>query len=387
MILFEEKERSDSGPKTYIESDFEYLDRSGRSEADQVRQFLNHWVSQLEDEDAKDIVGRIISNDSQNYASAIFELVLFAIMRQLGCELVVHPDVGNGKGKRPDFLVRAPQGEEFYLEAVLASEYDDVELSARNRTNVVLESIDGMESPNFFLGISATGNPDTPPRGRVLKGELTRWLEGLDPDDVANTVKEQGYDAVPKLSWSHDDWVITFEAIPIKPEKRGLTERVIATLSGGVKCINIWKPIKKAVVSKGNRYGKLDKPLLIAINVDALSLDRIDEMQALFGQEEFIFSSTNLSAEPDMRRIPNGAWIGQKGPQYTRVSGAWLFDNLNPWNIVSRKNNVYFNPHAAITLPDLLKQLNHACVDGEKMVWAEAAKLSEILGLSESWPE
>lgn len=386
-MIFEEKERNYNGPKTYIEDDYEYLDRSARSESFKVREFLNHWVTQLPEDEAKELIARIRSADKKNFDSATFELILFAIMSQAGCTLQIHPDLGNGSTKHPDFLVTTPDGNEFYLEAVLASEFSAAELSAEKRKNVVLESIERLEFPNFFLGINAEGNLDTPPRGRALRGDLSKWLGTLDPDVVTKEVDGKGFDAIPTMTWSHNNWNIKFEAIPIKKERRGMGQRVIGTLSGGARWINGWEPIRDAIRAKGNHYGKLDKPLIVAVNVDAFSLDRIDEMQALFGQEEYIFSRTDLSAQPGMRRAPNGAWHGQKGPQYTRVSGAWLFGTLNPWNIISRKNTLYFNPWSAIKLPDFLKKLNHASVVEEKMNWVDSLSLREILELPESWPE
>ena len=308
-------------------------------------------------------------------------------MSQLGCSLSIHPDLGNRSTKHPDFLVTTPEGDEFYLEAVLASEFSAAELAAEKRKNVVLESIERLESPNFFLGINAEGNPDSPPRGKILRGELSRWFESLDPDVVGKEVDEKGFDTIPTMVWSHDNWDIKFEAIPIKPERRGMGQRVIGVLSGGVRWSNVWEPIKDAIKSKGNHYGKLEKPLVVAVNVNAFFLDRIDEMEALFGQEEYIFNRFNQNAQPEMRRAPNGAWHGRAGPEYTRVSGAWLFGALNPWNIISRKNTLYFNPWSALKLPEFLKTLNHASAVENKMKWVDGSSLKEILGLPKFWPE
>ncbi len=386
-MLFEEKERNYNGPETYIEGDYEYLDRSARSESFKVREFLNHWITQLPEDEAREVIARIKSGDKKNFESATFELILFSIMSKLGCSLQIHPDLGNGSTKHPDFLITTPEGDKFYLEAVLASEYSAAELAAEKRKNVVLESIERLESPNFFLGIKAEGNPDSPPRGRALRGELFEWLESLDPDIVAKEVEEKGFEKIPTMVWRHDNWDIKFEAIPIKPEKRGMGQRVIGALSNGARWINGWEPIRDTIRSKGNHYGELDKPLVVAVNVNAFSLDRIDEMQALFGQEEYIFTRSDLNAQPEMRRTPNGAWYGREGPQYTRVSGAWIFGTLNPWNIVSRKNTLYFNPWASLKLPEFIEQLNHASVVDDKMKWVDGLSLREILELPESWPE
>nr|BDD47818.1 hypothetical protein 5 [Gammaproteobacteria bacterium] len=386
-MLFENKNREDQSHKTHIESDFEYLDRSGRLEAQRVRDFLNEWIGKFPENEAIELISRITSRDRRSFDSATFEIVLFAIISSLGGILEVHPELENGSEMHPDFLVHMPNGDEFYLEAVLASEFSEAEKAAERRKNVVLEAIEKLDSPNFFIGINAEGNPDTPPRGKALRRDLARWLEGLDPDQVARDVNEQGHDRIPTLVWEHDGWQVEFEAIPIKPERRGKGQRVIGVQFYGARWANEWEPIRDAVRSKGGRYGEFTKPFVVAVNVDSGSLDRIDEMQALFGQEEFVFSRANPDAGPEMRRAPNGAWSGPNGPQYTRVSGVWIFGSVNPWNIVSRKNTLYVNPWAQLPLPVSLLVINHAMANNGKMEWAEGERLSSVLGLSEDWPE
>lgn len=293
--------------------------------------------------------------------------------------ITVHPNLPNGSAAHPDFIIVTPEGESVYLEAVLASEYSEADISARKRTAVVLNSIEKIDSPNFFLGINAQGHPERPPASRKLRNELEGWLASLDPDSVAREVSENGFDAIPRMTWSHEDWNIDFEAIPIKPERRGKGQRVIGSLSsGGARWVNACEPIRDAIKAKGNSYGVLQHPLIVAVNVDAISVDRIDEMQGLFGQEEYFIKMGETSAPPQMRRLPNGAWFGERGPQYTKVSGAWIFDGLNPWNIVSRKNTLYLNPWATNSLPTLFTIFHHAKVEEELMKWSEGRFLGDL---------
>lgn len=386
-MLFDNKQRVSQDAKSYIENDWSYLDRSGRVEAKKIRDFLNNWIEKYPESDRKELIARITSGDSTNFQSAIFELLLFALLRSLGCSITVHPNLTNGSATHPDFLVVTPEGESVYIEAVLASEYSEADVSARKRTDVVLNSIEKIDSPNFFIGVNAEGHPERPPGSKLLRKELEQWLSKLDPDFVAHEVSIHGHDAIPRMTWQHEGWSIIFEAIPKKPERRGQGQRVIGSMSGGVRMVNAWEPIRDAVKSKGTRYGVLPHPLLVAINVDALTVDRIDEMQGLFGQEEFIFRMDETSAPPQMQRKPNGAWFGQAGPQYTRVSGAWIFSALNIWNVVSRKNTLYFNPWAINPLPSLFTVVHHAKTEGDTMQWCEGRKLGEILALATEWPE
>jgi hypothetical protein len=385
-MLFEEKDRTFIGPRSYVEGDWEYLDKSARVEAQNVRMFLNKWITVYPAEHCKELITRIKSGDQHNFNSATFELVLFAMLRSLGCTVTVHPDLPDSIPAHPDFLAITKDGTHVYVEAVLASDYSKAEIAARKRKDSVLAAINKIDSPNFFLGVRTEGNPHRPLSGKALGRELECWLKSLNPDQVSQEQFELGLDSMPKMSWEHEGWKVSFTAIPKKPNRRGKGQRVIGALFGGAQFINVWEPIRNAVKSKGKRYGKLPCPLLICINVDGMVVDRIDEMQALFGEEEYIFYVGD-PREPEMRRRPNGAWVGPKGPQYKRVSGVWIFDTLNPWNVVSRKNCVYFNPWADKPLPDLFLMVNHAKLQDCKMEWNEGQPIDELLNLPSDWPE
>lgn len=386
-MLFEEKERVDQDSKRYIENDFTYLDRSARKESDNVRQFLNKWVNCFPKKEAIEIISRIKSGDKIAFDSAVFEVFLYSIIKCLGYHIDIHPELDNGSKKRPDFLVRTPNGDEFYLEAVLASE-DSKEKKAKEQIkNVVLEAINSINSPDFFIGINAEGDPNTPPSSKKLCNFITLWLTQLDPDIVIKNVEKNGLDSIPSIIWKHEGWCIEFEAIPKNPEKRGKGQKVIGLHSNGFREVKTWKSIIKAIRSKGSRYGELKKPFIIAICVDEFSIDRYDETQALFGQEELIINIETPTILPKKRRAPNGAWLGPQGIQYTRVSGVWIFNSVNPWNLVTRQNTLYFNPWAQFSIPDELQTVNHAIVVGSELEWVEGKNLSDILDLPISWTE
>jgi hypothetical protein len=164
----------------------------------------------------------------------------------------------------------------------LASEHSEADISARKRTDVVLNAIEKIDSPNFFLGVNAEGHPHKPPSGKRLGSKLEQWLSSLDPDAIAQQVEQQGSDAIPKMEWEDEGWKIVFDAISKKPKKRGKGQRVIGSLFGGARFVDSWTSIRDAIKAKGNRYGELDRALIVAVNVDAIHVDRIDEMQGLF---------------------------------------------------------------------------------------------------------
>src|SRR5512132_3139931 len=114
-------------------------------------------------------------------------------------------------------------------------------------------------------------------------------------------------------------------AIPRSPEKRDKPVRaVLGGLFGDARWLNTWKVIYDTLIDKGRRYGNLDAPLVIAVNANVFHLDQSDIMQALFGQEQFLFDPHEPDREPRMQRAPNGFWHGPKGPRYARVAGVLI---------------------------------------------------------------
>jgi len=383
-MIFSAIERLDSSPKANGETEFAFLNRSARSEIGIVRQMVEDWAQEYPAADVAEPIARIQSGNDANFRSACFELILYATLTRLGFTLQPHPELLNGSQSRPDFLVRCSDGSEFYLEAVLASEANDSNPAAEARIGRALDTLDSAPHANFLVSIDSEGLPTTQPGGARLRRDVIRWLDSLNPDEVQ--ARFEGQEA-PTLEWNHEDWILRIQAIPLSAERRGKSQRLIGAQGGMGGFVDAWTPIRNAVKYKGSKYGVLDKPFAIAINVDSFHLDRIDEMQALFGQEEFVFNANNLGAEPQMRRAPNGAWYGKRGPQYTRVSGVWLFNDLTPYTIAKRRQTLYLNPWAAQPLPESLLRLPHAFGQNGKMEWIEGLLLREILEVSETWPE
>ncbi|HCE66162.1 MAG TPA: hypothetical protein DER40_01170 [Geobacter sp.] len=74
--------------------------------------------------------------------------------------------------------------------------------------------------------------------------------------------------------------------------------------------------LKDSVIAKAAHYGDLGIGLVVAVNAINQHLEMIDIMEALFGQESFTFpANIGGAVEPQMQRLPNGAWNGLKGPK------------------------------------------------------------------------
>ena len=386
-MLFTNYQRSDSSVKANRESDFAFLERSSRPEIERVRQFLETLVKGYPEAERIELVARIQSRNDTHFKSSIFELTLYTFLVRLGYILHPHPELPNGSKARPDFHVISPSGEEFYLEAVLASVDDDSDPAAEARIGLTLDTLAGASHSNFMVAVEYEGAPRTQPSGKKLLAATLRWLESLDPNEVQANINCNGFDSTHSFTWEHEEWHVLLSAIPIAPEKRGKTQTLIGILSGSAGVIDQWTPIREAIKFKGAKYGNLDKPLLVAVNFGSFNLKRIDEMQALYGEEQYVVSINDPKKEPKLRRAPNGAWYGKSGPQATRVSGAWIFNDLTAYTLASRRHTIYYNSWASKPLPDALKSMPHAVVEGEVMRWYAGSSLSDVLGLSVDWPE
>lgn len=385
MLLFSQGDRSDFSFKRESESNFTFVDRCALPFVANTRRLLEQYISNFPAGERDELIARMRSGDDTHYKSATFEVLLHEILRRLGCELRCHPILPNGSLARPDFLVHTPSGEEFYLEAVLASEK-----GLHKETNGIKEAVLWQfyehTHPSFMVSVRTSGLPTTQPSAKKLLNQVVNWLNSLDPDLVDHDIKTYGWDVVPKLEWRHEDWSLVFSPIPIIPERRGSGGPIMGMITGEGGWVNTWTPIKEAIEHKSRKYGLLDKALLIAINLDTIGLKRMDEMQALYGEERLLISIGDEDGQPTLARAPNGAWRGPSGPRGKRASGAWLFNNLSMYTLGDAKQTVYFHPWPNIELPSILRTFPSAEVSHEQVNWADGRSVAELLGITNGWP-
>src|ERR1043166_66114 len=147
MTMFDDIARDDVEPPPQDEGAFAYLNRSGRREAGKVRGVIDDWLAHYPAEHRDSMVARLRSALDDQHKAAFFELFLYQLLLARGLKVVsVEPPVGQTK-KVPDFLVETPEGERFYLEAVVATGRSTKETAARARLNQALAGIDATPSP------------------------------------------------------------------------------------------------------------------------------------------------------------------------------------------------------------------------------------------------
>ncbi len=386
-MLFTDRSREDTKPKSERESSFAFMDRSARPEIARVRALLESALENYPIPEQAELVTRLKSDDETAFRSATFELLLHETLRRLGYVLTPHPVLENGSQKRPDFLVECPDATSFYLEAVLAGRKDGSDPAAEAMKATTLDLLRLAPHHSFLVEIDSEGDPTTQPSSRDLIRQVHEWLNSLDPDNLRTQMQDQGFESLPQFQWAHEGWTLTIRSIPLSPDRRGLANALIGAFGAEARWLDEWTPLRDAIKRKGSRYGQLDKPFVVAINSESFHLDPIDEMQALFGQEEYVHYVGQPELGGRMRRAANGAWNGPRGPQSRRVSAAWFFNDLTPYSIANRRSTLYVNPWAHMAAPVSMLQFPHARLVENRLVRAQGLSLREIFELTAGWPE
>lgn len=256
MSAFDAIPRGGSDPPHQNETAFAYLNRSGRPEAQRVRELVDAWLSRYPAAARETLIGRFRSPINDEHLSAYFELFLHELLLARGHSvLAVEPGLTH-TAKSPDFLAETPEGQRFYLEATLATGRSRQEASAQKRLNDLLSVIDATQSPQHFLDVQVHGVPSIQISGSRVRRRLRKWIAelpaGMEARDAAPFVFEESGVRLRLTPWPRQT-----------PAPEG---RAIGVRHFSVQQIQPHEDIRNALLGKAQRYGSLEHPLIVAVN-------------------------------------------------------------------------------------------------------------------------
>lgn len=380
ITAFDDIRREGREPASHLIGQFDYLNASSRPEAVAVRGLVDAWLADYPDAQRPDLIRRLRSRADISHRSAIFELVLHALLLRQGFTIAeIEPQLPNGRA--PDFLVEAPDGRRFYLEATLASGMGNVAAGADRRMREALQAIDDAQSPDFFLQLHTRGTPNQPIATTRLRRAVQRFVDDLNFEEAVVNA-EAGQPPAPV--WQHSEHGAQFiiQPVPKNTRQRGGRAIGVRTLPGGI--ISPENAIKSAVEGKAGRYGDIDLPLVIAVNALEEFARVGDAIDALFGTTGVIVSEDGAAREV---RNPDGAWRGPGGPVHTRASAVLIVERLSAWSVGQRAMSLILNPWARNPIAGLPLGIEVREVINDRVETHPGHSLSEIFGLSEGWPE
>lgn len=279
------------------------------------------WIERYPAENQPEMVRRLRSRDDTLHRSAFFELFLHELLIRQDFNIVaIEPEMPNGRA--PEFLVAAPDGTRFYLEATLALGLSNVDAGADRRMREALQAIDDVASPDFFLHLHTHGAPDRPIATARLRRSVQRFVDGLDYETATSATQAER----PIGTWQHEEHGARFIIQPVPKRLRRPGGRAIGGRMLAAGLIHPKLAIRSAVEGKAGRYGELDLPLVVAINALEEFAGPDDAVDALFGTVAVVVPE---DGEPRQRRNTDGAWQGSGGPVHTRCSAVLFVERLS----------------------------------------------------------
>lgn len=384
VTIFSAFNRTDASPASHGESHADFLDRVAGSYWDQVRDLVEDWFARLCPDARADVRGRLQSSDDRQSRGAFFELYLHECLLRMGYAVTCHPEL-DGTSRRPDFLAEK-DGRSFYIEARSASS-SDVAVGNSARVNAVYESLDKMDSPNFFLWIDVVRRGDAPLRARPLRGQLERWLGGLDPDEHTNVANKRRED-LPGYVHEHAGWKIEFRAIPRSPEARGREgARPLGIFGGQASWARDEEGIRGALNDKGSAYGSVRAPFVVAIASSSMSLDDDDVLNALYGSEVLEWRTyPDGTEETAMTRQPDGYWYRGDHWNHRGVSAVLVVKNLHPAFVGTQQHTIWEHPEPEFAV-DEFPIWRRSIVEKGAMTFIQPGhSQNEWFGLGDPWP-
>lgn len=335
------------------------------------------------------IRARLRSHDQVQHQSSFFELYWHEFLLRCGYEVEIHPTVSDVT-TNPDYLALKEGVPCLYLEATLAMSPRD--LAADRRLAELHDTLNRMNSPDYFVSIEYRGSPAGNIRGRNLRERLEEWLNQLDFGEISRATAAQDFDSVPTFPWSEQGLSLLFSPIPKGTENRGRAEvRPIGVMAPlDMRMVRAHDDIKVALEGKAKKYGELKSPFIVAINVMDDFYDEVDLRNALFGEEQVV--ATRMQ---DGRwehnwgtRVPNGAWFGRKGPRNSDVSATLITNQLLPWTLRAERIDLIHNPWASVPLSlDAFPVAQQTVSMPDGIIHRhQGIPFGDVLAVPEQWP-
>jgi hypothetical protein len=369
--LFDDKVRKENRYSKHLEKSYDFYDITARPEFVSVREMLNDWFLRYPEAGKRQLKRDFISQ----FDSAFFELFIHELFYQQGFALTPHPSVPNST-KNPDFL--ATKGElEIYLEAKVATDKSNDERTLENKLGAIYDELQKLTSVTYLIEIvDIVFKSDSQAKLSKLRNTIQKWL---DECNIRQQPLYNDYDEHGEKCFSYDDKDVK---ISLRAHAGIITDgHPILTYLGGSFIGGCEEALIGAVRDKGSKYGLLDKPYIICINMIGIRDPRTNEIyNTLFGlrrQMTDINHRVNTSFSTQM----DGILRNSKGPLFTQVS-AFLITRVFP-------SNLHLAEHWLIKHPETKNRIDlntldlsyHHPGDGE-LVASTKKRIGELLSNS-----
>lgn len=345
-------------PAYYGEHPVDYLKGSSLPESVEVKNFLNNAFEHYPDEEKENLRKRIFNVDVARTARpAITELIIHEKLLMMGYDVEVEPALENNK--RPDFLATS-KNSKCYLEVI--TKYENLKEDDHKNKKFIDELMQELNSEFSNVGDATLwfsvinyprgviGQQAKKKRNSLIKDELKQLCCNRDSAKCNGDADKCNRDPIK--------WMCENSGACVEFQVRGVcvefqVRNNVGVSKNFVSCIydqkmleiDVCEAVRKAFKKKGSKYGVLDAPLVLVVNLISDWTDIRFEIEALFGREYCLIGKGG----PQLRRRADGVWSNVHGKQYANVSAIWIFDKLTEWRL-NCENRIYLNPFARLPL-------------------------------------
>lgn len=303
------------------ETTFEFLQRGGRTEAIEIREWIENWFREYPEDHGEELSKRLQSKKFAGFMSAYFELQVFSVLRQLGYDVEIHPCF-EGTNGTVDFGVTNGK-DNFYLEATVCGTEQGILRSNANEEDAVRKIRDAIPCPHSDVWIDAEGELlKTLGRGRLV-GPVQDLLDCCSPDAVFG-LDEVNWRQIPRTTIQEGNWKLDISlARPIASDGRG---RVHGPSRSG--SVDGAPPIARALSKKAEDWSEKkrdDTEFIIAVNICHSDYWLDDELRAIYDSSDPIVGQDIFSRS--LSRVAGVIVIGNATLGRERIAPVRLYEN------------------------------------------------------------
>ena len=337
--LFNDTEEHKSTTRTYTRAHFDYVKSSPAVEMVEVRKILDGWYQEyfsVHPEEAQDLKRRFRLLDNEHHLGALNELYVHHLLIENGYSAIPHPDIPGSK-KHPEFLVLKEGQPAFYIESAAV-----VGTPTKKRTGKfeaeICDAINQINSPDFLIAVNfVSSDTNTPPSLSKIKKAIIEKIKALDyKAELTNLERAEGS---PQVDYIQNNWKVTLSFSPVPAHLREIRKSEadgnVGIIQNPVRQINLDIEIKNVIETKAQKYGKLEHPFIIALNVisDNFFYDDETMLWALFGRPAAKFFVSDKGVQVEGGRDWQGAFTRNSGPINKGVSGVLVTSGMTAWNL------------------------------------------------------
>lgn len=359
---------------------YDYYNKSARSDISKFRETLESWFSKYPLLERKDLKSRF----KKEFYSPFYELFLYQLFSKLGYNIIIHPEVPNST-KSPDFLI-SKDNIEIYIEAKVVTNITKEQEALERKKNEFYDNLNKLKSNSFYLDIEhfeILTNKQPSTKGVI--SYIEKKLNEIDPDLLSDEIEKYGFDKLPIIKYNKDGIHIIVKPIPVKSSARKKIKRPIGIYPvefswGGAK-----KSLRDSIDKKAKRYGKLDKPFIICLNIiDIITFGREDVDDGIWGSLELTISKNSDDINEKWTRAMDGVFLDNQGARLKNLTGV-LVTKIFPANIPHANYWLYEHPFTENKMDFQKIGLKYNYVDKAHFVDNDGDDLDVILGISKDW--